>query len=127
MTTSTSSFLVGKKGTVYKYLQSIRIKNNKDLPIQLTLKEQIPLSSESKLTVTLHEPSPPVCEMIATYRERHEEEMDDVSRQEFRKQIRLYQDLNIIEFLLEISNGQEREVTIKYDVYEPEDEDIVGL
>ncbi|XP_070568308.1 protein F37C4.5-like isoform X2 [Ptychodera flava] len=92
------------KTTTTTYRQVIEIKNTRQDAVKITVHEQLPLSSEEKIKVTLQEPSI--------------KDKNDKS-----KPVRMNKNNNI-EWYLEIPSCSSHELVLKYSVEHPSSEDI---
>ncbi|XP_078001409.1 protein F37C4.5-like isoform X1 [Glandiceps talaboti] len=96
--------IISSKTTTTTYRQVIELKNTRQDAIKIVVHEQLPLSSEEKIKVTLQEPSI--------------KDKNDKS-----KPVRMNKNNNI-EWFLEIPSCTSHELVLKYSVEHPSTEDI---
>eukprot|EP00842_Homolaphlyctis_polyrhiza_P005049 jgi/Hompol1/5545/HPOL_004525-RA len=111
--------LMGNRTTILKYARVITIKNTKRIPISIHLREQIPMSQDDKIKVSLVEP---VASSITAVPSE-----DAVVQGASNKSIVLYQDMNVLDFSLSLVAGETKGVAIRFEVVHPEKESVQGL
>ncbi|VDP67929.1 unnamed protein product [Echinostoma caproni] len=96
----------GSKHATLTFKQLIEVRNTFDRPIRLMVMDQVPVSGECKIKVNLIEPSI-----------KHPEKYDR------NKPIRMNK-FNNVEWDLDLQPGETRELTLKYSIEHPANEDL---
>ncbi|KAI8923735.1 hypothetical protein BC831DRAFT_551945 [Entophlyctis helioformis] len=128
--TETGNSLLGNRTAVHKYTQSISVKNTKQVAISITVTDQVPMSEDDKIKVTLLAPEPQslvTVESIASRDEPTDAAGSDGQHSVPTGPIRIFQDTNILEFRLDIPPSSSKEITLRYDVAYPTKDTIYGL